>query len=156
MKRGSTVAVGTYVLAIKLEQRRSIVVGKLGEFLFEPGLYLYVGSALGPGGLSARVSRHLRHGKSLRWHIDYLTENAEITEVWWIESAESLECTLAGVIADMEDITRPVRGFGSSDCFCESHLFYSTQPRCELFSSLSSSLEFGISRLLSPDLISQD
>jgi Uri superfamily endonuclease len=38
------------------------------------GRYLYCGSAKGPGGLKARLSRHTRRGKSVRLHVDQLTE----------------------------------------------------------------------------------
>jgi len=36
------------------------------------GWYVYVGSALGPGGLAAKVGRHLGGRKMCRWHTAYL------------------------------------------------------------------------------------
>ena len=69
---------GTYALVLHLECTEEITVGKLGMFTFPAGYYLYVGSALGPGGLEARLARHRRRGKKLRWHIDYLLEHAQL------------------------------------------------------------------------------
>jgi Uri superfamily endonuclease len=37
-----------------------------------PGLYAYCGNAYSPGGIRARVSRHRRAGKPLRWHLLHL------------------------------------------------------------------------------------
>ena len=45
---------GTYALLLKLDKQEKITVGKLCTFDFPAGYYLYVGSALGPGGLQAR------------------------------------------------------------------------------------------------------
>ncbi len=47
-------------------------VGKLGEFFFPQGVYLYSGSARGLGGLSSRLQRHLLGSSKKHWHIDYL------------------------------------------------------------------------------------
>ena len=63
---------GTYVLVQRFSKRLEISVGKLGVLEAQPGFYVYVGSALGPGGLAARVGRHCRREKILRWHVDYL------------------------------------------------------------------------------------
>ena len=63
---------GTYVLVLRVSKRLEILVGKLGKLVVQPGFYLYTGSAMGPGGLAARVGRHCRHEKRLRWHVDYL------------------------------------------------------------------------------------
>ena len=49
---------GTYALVLQLERQEEIAIGKLGTFTFPAGYYLYVGSALGPGGLEARLARH--------------------------------------------------------------------------------------------------
>ena len=60
---------GCYSLVINLKQRKKIRVGKRGEAEFQPGLYVYTGSAM--GGLRARLLRHLSDTKKMRWHIDY-------------------------------------------------------------------------------------
>ena len=54
-------------------QALEILVGRLGALPVEPGFYVYVGSAFGPGGLERRVGRHATTEKKHRWHIDYLT-----------------------------------------------------------------------------------
>ena len=55
---------GTYALLLRLDKQERITVGKLGTFDFPVGYYLYVGSALGPGGLRARLARHRRGSES--------------------------------------------------------------------------------------------
>jgi Uri superfamily endonuclease len=62
--------VGVYLLLFKLHDKACLSVAGRNACL-EPSLYVYVGSACGPGGLRARLRRHLcgRRG-SLHWHID--------------------------------------------------------------------------------------
>jgi len=111
--------VGTYVLLIDLPRKEEITVGRLGRITFPPGCYAYVGSAM--GGLDGRIQRHLRkEGKKTHWHIDYLLWSARIKEVLCIEGSRR-ECEIA---RELSKRFRPVKGFGSSDCKCESHLFY--------------------------------
>ena len=63
---------GAYVLVLRFSKRLEISVGRLGVLSAQAGYYVYVGSALGPGGLAARVGRHCRREKTLRWHVDCL------------------------------------------------------------------------------------
>jgi endonuclease-3 len=67
---------GTYVLDLEVDTRKRINVGALGEKVFEPGRYAYVGSAFGQGGLKARVRRHKTvltgENDTRHWHINYL------------------------------------------------------------------------------------
>ena len=63
---------GVYTLLIKIGEKIEADVGALGRVKLDEGYYLYVGSALGPGGLKARISRHFRKSKKLKWHIDFL------------------------------------------------------------------------------------
>jgi Uri superfamily endonuclease len=112
---------GVYVLVI--EARGAAVVGRLGRQRFD-GLYLYVGSALGPGGLK-RIERHravaMGRNKTRRWHIDYLLALGSLRGVFVIETSQKLECTVA---QRLSRIAQPVvKGFGSSDCQCCTHLF---------------------------------
>ena len=116
-------APGTYALFMRLAEVAEIEVGKLGTFQFQPGYYIYAGSAFGPGGLKARVGRHLRKNKKLKWHIDYLREYMEITDVRFAKSAENQECEWAAEFA-AKGGSFPVKGLGSSDCRCFSHLIY--------------------------------
>jgi Uri superfamily endonuclease len=118
---------GTYALVLHLEHRAEITVGKLGTFNFRAGHYLYVGSALGPGGLEARLARHRRRDKKLHWHIDYLLEHAQLVEVWSAATEDKLECLWAQVARELPDSAVTVPGFGSSDCRCPSHLIYLTR-----------------------------
>lgn len=125
---------GTYALVLHLECREEIAVGKLGTFTFPAGYYLYVGSALGSGGLEARLARHRRHDKKLRWHIDYLLEHAQLVEVWSVTSTDKLECRWAQSARQLPGSEIPIPGFGSSDCHCLSHLIYlARKPTYEEF-----------------------
>lgn len=117
--------IGTYVLALCLGRRESITVGRLGEIEFPAGWYLYTGSALGPGGLRARLARHQRHkatGKRLHWHIDYLRERSSWGGAWICASERRLECTWAGLLRRLPGAEIVAWGFGASDCRCAAHL----------------------------------
>jgi len=95
-------------------------VGELGTLNFKAGYYAYIGSAL--GGLKGRVGRHLREEKKLRWHIDYLLARSRAVDIVTAPSRTRKECAIAGELAKS---LQSIRGFGSSDCTCHSHLFYS-------------------------------
>jgi sugar fermentation stimulation protein A len=90
---------------------------------FPAGIYVYVGSAL--SGIENRVSRHRSTRKKRRWHIDYLLDKAEVVSVIAIPSErKSIECDVAKTLIACEEAAVPVKGFGSSDCGCESHLVF--------------------------------
>ena len=112
---------GTYVLFLVPHASTAMQIGKLGRIHFESPFYAYVGSAFGPGGLEARVARHLSPGKRQHWHIDYLRESADIVRVWTIESHRRLECRVAALLATIRGAVTVPR-FGASDCRCASHL----------------------------------
>ncbi len=114
---------GTYMLLLNLAQPVIAQVGRLGTVQLAAGWYAYVGSARGPGGLRARLRRHLRADKPLHWHIDALTAVAPVVAIWLDVSPERLECTWARRVAALPGVTVPLDGFGSSDCACEAHLF---------------------------------
>jgi Uri superfamily endonuclease len=99
----------------------ALEAGRLGRIRFDPGCYAYVGSAFGPGGLEARINRHLRNNKRRHWHIDYLLESADVVRIWTITGNQRLECILARLLAKFRG-ARVVTGFGASDCNCVSHL----------------------------------
>lgn len=117
-------APGTYALVLALDRPRRIVIGRLGVFDFPAGWYVYAGSALGPGGLAARVARHLRREKRLHWHIDYLLRHARVVEVWIRAGPERCECAWARAAAALPGATIAVPRFGASDCRCAGHLVY--------------------------------
>lgn len=118
-------ALGAYVLLIPLENPEAIEVGRLGTIDFPTGWYAYVGSAL--NGLCARVGRHVRRRKKLRWHVDYLLQKAQLSEVVWAPSDERLECRIASALRRQG--LPSTKNFGASDCKCPSHLFHS--PKLE-------------------------
>ncbi|CCQ75003.1 DUF123 domain-containing protein [Magnetospira sp. QH-2] len=86
-----------------------------------PGLYVYAGSARGPGGIRARCGRHVKSAKSVRWHIDRLTNAAGVRAV--AAFPDGTECAIADHLIADHGAETPVPGFGSSDCrHCLSHL----------------------------------
>ncbi|WP_347275356.1 GIY-YIG nuclease family protein [Candidatus Kuenenia sp.] len=113
---------GIYCLIIKLFQEREIPIGKLGTFHFPAGFYVYVGSA--QNNLRLRIERHLRQTKNNRWHIDYLLDYGQIITVYSYAKDKSLECVLGRKIASLPKAIFPVKGFGSSDCSCITHLYF--------------------------------
>jgi Uri superfamily endonuclease len=115
---------GTYALHLEIERETTIAVGRLGTFRFPAGYYVYVGSALGSGGLAARLARHHRRDKPLRWHIDYVLAHARIVDVRVDDSGERLECTWARALLGTPEARIVVLRFGSSDCACPAHLVY--------------------------------
>lgn len=109
---------GAYVLAIELPRPFVLALPKKAAVTLAPGCYLYCGSAKGPGGLRARIARHMRRGKPIRWHIDNLTEAGHVLGAWTIIGGN--ECQLVAFVAHLP---MPIDGFGSSDCrSCRSHL----------------------------------
>ena len=88
-------ASGTYLLLARLDSAHELVIGRLGSFALPAGWYAYAGSALGPGGLAARLARHRHADKRLHWHIDYLLASAVLKASWQITSSIRLECAWA-------------------------------------------------------------
>jgi Uri superfamily endonuclease len=112
---------GIYVLALRLDHAQRLRIGALGEFQFPAGHYLYVGSAWGPGGLRARVGRHLRGGPTRRWHIDYLRAIATPYALWVAPEASN-ECAWAMQLLTLPEACIVAPRFGASDCRCPAHL----------------------------------
>jgi len=117
-------AKGAYVLLIYLDAASCITIGRFGTHRFPRGWYLYVGSAYGPGGLSARLSRHGRRDKRRHWHIDYLLDQALLEGNWTLHALPKVECALAATLAREPGFQILVPRFGASDCRCEGHLIY--------------------------------
>lgn len=114
---------GAYWLILRLDGARTVGVGGLGEVPLKAGHYLYAGSAM--RGLEARMARHLRKRKRFHWHVDYLREAADRAECLAIRSAAREECRIAAALGEVME-PGPA-GFGSSDCQCATHLFYSRE-----------------------------
>jgi len=113
---------GTYALVLDLPKYETLRIGRLGYRPLEAGVYVYVGSAHGSGGLRARVGRHLEGGQHRHWHVDHLREVAEPRAVWFSVGTEELEHLWTAALAVRRGASQPVAGFGSSDCGCRSHL----------------------------------
>lgn len=114
---------GVYCLVF--ENRDCVIeVGKKGMFSFSKGFHIYVGSALGSGGMK-RVKRHiefsLKKDRNPRWHVDYLHLDSSFRLFGAIcaGTSDRLECELAHRLGGDS-----VLGFGCTDCSCTSHLFY--------------------------------
>ncbi|AEF86061.1 putative transcriptional regulator [Treponema primitia ZAS-2] len=119
---------GNYLILLELPREQAIEIGALGTIAFKSGWYVYTGSAR--KNLSQRVNRHLRHHyKQKHWHLDYLTPQAGKIKALPIMSYRNLECGLARDLEKIGGLGIP--GFGSSDCRCDSHLFYFTDPPME-------------------------
>jgi Uri superfamily endonuclease len=86
-----------------------------------------VGSALGPGGLRARVTHHRKLSRRPHWHIDYLRPGARLDQIWYGYDKVRREHQWARVIRALRGASVPVAGFGSSDCTCTAHLFFFTR-----------------------------
>jgi Uri superfamily endonuclease len=113
------------MLVLLLQNCLDVEVGRLGTCSFLPGVYVYTGSALGPGGAPARIERHLRSRKTPRWHIDYLDAVAPIIAVSVAYGSERRECAWSQRLQAQKGCFAPVGGFGSSDCRagCPAHLW---------------------------------
>jgi Uri superfamily endonuclease len=131
------------MLIMYLAEARTIAVGKLGTFEFPAGWYAYAGSALGPGGLAARLAHHQRRNKTFHWHIDYLLEHADLVEIWWAIEYKRKECVWASALRSIPGARVPVANFGASDCRCLAHLVYLDQrPAFTAFSRALSDVAF--------------
>ena len=125
---------GTYALVFKTQQTKKIIVGKLGNLKLQPGFYVYVGSAFGPGGLKARIGHHRRRSRRPHWHIDYLSKHLTPIEVWYTYDTVHQEHCWSEILEHYRDTSTPLPGFGSSDCCCKSHLhFFYARPSGNYF-----------------------
>lgn len=115
---------GLYSILLELDQPFEIQIGKLGAFLFQPGIYIYIGSAKGK--MESRIKRHLKKEKKQHWHFDYLRPYGNIKAVFSFPISMG-ECQLREDFFNKnQTLQMPIAKFGSSDCKCYSHLLYST------------------------------
>ncbi|MCL5271455.1 MAG: GIY-YIG nuclease family protein [bacterium] len=115
---------GAYILGLCLATRRRVRLGGLGWHVLDPGWYFYVGSARGPGGLTARLGHHLRPAVNPHWHIDHLRRHARLESIWYGVHDDRRECVWAARLAGAAGLVVPVARFGASDCRCPAHLFF--------------------------------
>jgi len=118
---------GSYVLALIAVEPFRLRAGALGERLLDAGVYLYVGSAFGPGGLRARLSRHWSGAQRLRWHVDYLRRQTHPVAAWYQPQAQPMEHVWARVLGAGRGIAPAWPGFGTSVCLFATHLFYASE-----------------------------
>jgi Uri superfamily endonuclease len=122
---------GAYALQLLVNEPVRLDIGRIRSAYFPCGEYVYLGSACGPGGLQARLGRHLS-GKiaRLHWHIDYLRPFARLHACCYLEIDPSAlgttpaECLWSQALLNLPFASVPIRGFGSSDCHsgCRAHL----------------------------------
>lgn len=110
---------GDYMIVLRLQEDKDIVIGVKGIVHFPKGYYVYVGSA--KQNLAARLTRHQRKRKKMHWHIDYFRQEAEVTAVIPIRTADDLEHDIADSVNFIASWS--IAGFGCTDCHCSSHLF---------------------------------
>ncbi len=120
--------IGSYLLVLRLERERFLEIGGLGKVRLQKGFYIYVGSAM--GNLRARIERHRRKTKGMHWHIDYLTKIAHGFLSISIRSSRRQECEIAQALSSVMKSGTP--GFGSSDCGCLTHLFWSEKDPLQM------------------------
>lgn len=130
---------GSYVLVVELDREKDILIGRLGYIYFSRGFYAYTGSAM--NGLEVRLARHLRKEKRLHWHIDYLLNEAEVSQVILCAVEPFASCRSEGEKRPKNPAQGRLRaecflaqtltkefpsipGFGASDCECNSHLHF--------------------------------
>ena len=121
---------GSYALFIALETVQHVCVGRLGPTVFRPGVYVYLGSAAGPGGLRARLGRHLRGSDKRHWHIDHLRAVGAVIGFCAVRHqvldsiSTPVECRWSRALAARPDVKLPLSDFGCSDCKagCPAHL----------------------------------
>ena len=115
---------GTYAMLLGCRRAGLILIGRAGRLKRRPGVYVYVGSAHGPGGLRARLGHHLRLSISPRWHVDYLRRVTTPLAVWTTVDPIRREHQWAAIMSGIRGATLPMPGFGASDCRCRAHLFH--------------------------------
>jgi len=115
---------GTYALILFCPRDQLVQIGKLGPLELRRGFYVYVGSALGPGGVRARIAHHQEVSQRPHWHIDYLRPRVRLERVWHSHDRVRREHGWARIISALRGATVPIAGFGSSDCRCATHLFF--------------------------------
>lgn len=137
---------GGYALLLQISGRHAINT-RNRQFVLPPGPYVYAGSALGPGGIEARIRRHLRlfkHSEATdpyniktmaitnrntvdggyRWHIDQLLRTATTFTAVYASSGHRTECLLIRYLKERNLLV--IVGFGNTDCSsgCGGHLVH--------------------------------
>lgn len=115
-----------YYLLFRLPKAKEVTIGRLGTFQFPAGKYIYVGSA--KRHIEARIKRHLKLDKPQHWHFDYIRPYGEIIKVTTFNRTLE-ECERAHQLQQQFKASAVAKGFGSSDCKCETHFFHIEEAR---------------------------
>lgn len=115
---------GTYALVLSLRANGLVRIGRLGRLRLQPGFYVYIGSALGSGGVRGRLMHHFEPSIHPHWHVDYLSRQTSLEEVWYCYDRVSREHQWARCLGTLPSASIPLDGFGASDCQCDSHLYF--------------------------------
>lgn len=116
------------MLALQVTGDKRLQIGRLGTFTFRQGFYLYTGSAMGAGGVAARLRHHSRMSANPRWHLDYLRRQARPATAWVCFDETRRECEWAEKLRELSVSHDGPKGFGASDCRCPSHLLHIETP----------------------------
>ncbi|MEF8848423.1 MAG: GIY-YIG nuclease family protein [Candidatus Thermoplasmatota archaeon] len=129
---------GSYILIIKLPETQTISFGKNKENVFKRGYYAYVGSAM--NGIKNRINYHLKkaRNKKMHWHIDYLSRKGKIIDIFIKKNLMKEECKIA---KSLNENLQGISGFGSTDCSCKSHLFYSKKKEEIIKNTIKTGME---------------
>lgn len=119
---------GYYALFLTFLEDAEAEAGRLGRISVRRGEYCYIGSAR--NGLDQRLGRHLSPEKKKHWHIDSLTMLADSMEAY--ETPFIGECGLRDRAED-SGMVPWTKGFGCSDCGCDTHLLSSDARSKEEF-----------------------
>ncbi|AGA90288.1 hypothetical protein Thimo_1502 [Thioflavicoccus mobilis 8321] len=119
---------GTYVVVLESRRRGIVPIGRLGDLELAAGGYLYVGSALGPGGVAARCRHHERIAARPHWHLDYLRPHCRILGFWIAHGRTRREHAWARALGALPQAHWPLARFGASDCDCPAHLIWLPEP----------------------------
>lgn len=118
---------GAYALHFELASPLTLEIARLGHPVLDPGVYIYAGSAYGPGGIAARVRRHLNPDKKPHWHVDRVSAAAACVRIEAFPGGRECDIVVRLLAAGG---SVPVPGFGSTDCrVCASHLVRVAAPR---------------------------
>ena len=113
---------GAYALILDVTETLALSRPRAACDPLAAGWYIYAGSARGPGGIRARLARHMRQDKAVHWHIDQVTIRNG-TRVWAAPFPDRTECHLVSDLTASGRFVATHPGFGSSDCkLCPAHL----------------------------------
>ena len=119
-------APGAYLILLHLPRGLIFRSGPFRGRALAPGWHVYAGSARGPGGLAARVARHLRRRKRLRWHVDRVSTRAAAAFALCFPTRG--ECDLVSRLLMQGAFAPSLPGFGASDCAtCPAHMLWWTK-----------------------------